>query len=170
MNELVLIIKEQTEMLLRNMYEQVNHADLNCMTEDVNNSRFLFHMIHSMDRYFINPFDYDYSPVYELIGVNEDYSIISESREGYIGNDGYVVPREKLLAYIDYVRDKVNAYLDGLTDEDLKEKPKDCPYTRMELILAQNRHAMFHCGMSELVTFEAAGEWLEYTGIKYVGR
>ena len=82
MNELVLIIKEQTEMLLRNMYEQVNHADLNCMTEDVNNSRFLFHMIHSMDRYFINPFDYDYSPVYELIGVNEDYSIISESREG----------------------------------------------------------------------------------------
>ena len=168
MNELVTIIKEQTEMLFSNMYEQINHADLSCMVDNVNNSRFLFHMIHSTDRYFINPFDYDYSPAYELIGIDENYSIISESREGYIPDDGFVVPRQKLLSYMDYVRDKVNAYLDKLTDEDLSKKPENCPYTRMHMILAQYRHAMFHCGMSELATFDADGEWLEYTGIKYV--
>ena len=35
----------------------------------------LFHMIHSMDKYFINPYDYDYSEVYDIIGIDENYSI-----------------------------------------------------------------------------------------------
>ena len=81
MRETVKIIKEQTDILFKNMYEQINNAELDCMVDNVNNSRFLFHMIHSMDKYFINPFDYCYDEVYKLIGIDEKYSIISESRE-----------------------------------------------------------------------------------------
>ena len=168
MNDIVRIINEQTNVLFINIYEQINRADLACMIDNVNNSRFLFHMIHSMDRYFINPFDYDYSPVYDLIGIEEKYSIISESREGYIAAEGYVIPREKLIAYMDYVKDKVNKYLLGLSEEDLSEKPENCPYTRLQMILAQFRHSMFHCGMSEIATYENNDEWLNYTGLAYI--
>lgn len=168
MNDIVRIINEQTNVLFINIYEQINRADLTCMIDNVNNSRFLFHMIHSMDRYFINPFDYDYSPVYDLIGIEEKYSIISESREGYIAAEGYVIPREKLIAYMDYVKDKLNKYLLGLSEEDLSEKPENCPYTRLQMILAQFRHSMFHCGMSEIATYENTDEWLNYTGLAYI--
>ena len=168
MNDIVRIINEQTNVLFINMYEQINRADLSCVVDNVNNSRFLFHMIHSMDKYFINPFEYDYSEVYGIIGIDEKYSIISESREGYIAGEGYVIPREKLIGYMDYVKDKVNKYLSELRDEDLYEKPANCPYTRLQMILAQYRHSMFHCGMSELANYDSTDEWLEYTGLAYI--
>lgn len=168
MKDIVRIINEQTNVLLVNMYEQINRADLSCMIDNVNNSRFLFHMIHSMDKYFINPYDYDYSEVYNLIGIDENYSIISESREGYIADDGYVIPREKLVRYMDYVKAKIDNYFSGLSDEELSEKPADCPYTRLQMILAQFRHSMFHCGMSEIATYDNMDEWLNYTGLAYI--
>ncbi len=168
MNNIVNIIKEETAVLFANMYEQINKADLSCVIEDVNNSRFLFHMIHSTDKYFINPYDYDYSRAYELTGIDENYSIISESRKGYIADSDYVIPREKLLCYMDMVKEKVHKYLDELTDEALYEKPDGCPYSRLQMILAQYRHCMFHCGMSEMVTFDNSGEWLGYTGLAYI--
>ncbi|MBR6383186.1 MAG: hypothetical protein IKS56_04290 [Lachnospiraceae bacterium] len=168
MNDIVKIINEQTNILFINMYKQINRADLSCMIDNVNNSRFLFHMIHSMDKYFINPFDYDYSEVFNLIGIDEKYSIISESREGYIAAEGYVIPREKLVRYMDYVKDKIDKYLLGLSDEDLSKKPDNCEYTRLQMILAQYRHSMFHCGMSEIATYENTDEWLKYVGLKYI--
>ena len=168
MNDIVKIISEQTNVLFINMYEQINGADLSCMIDNVNNSRFLFHMIHSMDKYFINPFDYDYSAVYSLIGIDEKYSIISESREGYIAAEGYVIPREKLVQYMDFVKEKINKYLLGLSDEDLSKKPDNCEYTRLQMILAQYRHSMFHCGMSEIATYDSTDEWLDYVGLKYI--
>lgn len=168
MNDIVKIINEQTNVLFENMYEQINRADLSCLIDNVNNSRFLFHMIHSMDKYFINPYDYDYSEVYDIIGIDENYSIISESREGYIADESYVIPREKLEEYMDHVKEKISKYLSGLSDEELSEKPENCPYTRLQMILAQFRHSMFHCGMSELATYDSTDEWLKYTGIAYI--
>ncbi len=168
MDDIVRIINEQTKVLFVNMDEQINRADLSCMIDNVNNSRFLFHMIHSMDKYFINPYDYDYSEVYSLIGIDENYSIISESREGYIPDDGFVIPREKLIQYMDYVKEKIDKYLSGLSTEDLSEKPENCPYTRLQMILAQYRHSMFHSGMSEIATYDSTDEWLNYTGLAYI--
>ena len=168
MNDIVRIIKEQTDVLFINMDDQINGADLSCIIDHVSNSRFLFHMIHSMDKYFINPFDYDYSEVYRIIGIDERYSIISESREGYISDESYVIPREKLIAYMNYVKDKINKYLSQLRDEELSEKPDNCPYTRLQMILAQYRHTMFHCGMSEIATYDSMDEWLKYTGLAYI--
>ena len=52
-------------------------------TYDVTKKHFRL-LINSMDKYFINPYDYSYDEVCKLIGIDERYSIISESREGKI--------------------------------------------------------------------------------------
>ena len=166
-NPLVEIIKQQTEILFKNIDDQISGADLSSQLDNVNNSRYLFHMIHSMDRYFINPFVYSYNAE-QAGGIDENYSIISESREGFIPDDSFVVPRETLAAYFEYVKQKIRLYLDSLTDADLAQKPENCPHTKLALILGQYRHSMFHAALSESVTFENSGIWLPYTGFKYV--
>ena len=67
-NTLVKIIREQTEILCQNLEAQINEAPLDTMFDNVNNSRYLFHAIHSLDRYFINPHHYEYEA--EKIIVN----------------------------------------------------------------------------------------------------
>ena len=120
MREIVIIIKEQTDILFKNMYEQINNAELGCMVDNVNNSRFLFHMIHSRDKYFINPYDYSYDEVCKLTGIDEKYSIISESREGYLNDPDYVIAREILVTYMDFVKGKINGCVNkGFINGDL---------------------------------------------------
>ena len=165
-NELVKEIRNQTEILLRNIEVQINEAPLDAMLDNVNNSRFLFHAIHSLDRYFINPYHYKYEAG-SLIDVDENLSIISETREGYTAAPGVVIERQKLVAYFDFVKAKIFSYLDNLTDQELTEKPEDCPHTKLALILGQYRHLMFHAGLSEAVNFDTNGTWLEYTGFSY---
>lgn len=46
---LVKIIKDQTEILLKNLEVQINEAPLEVMLDNVNNSRFLFHAIHYIE-------------------------------------------------------------------------------------------------------------------------
>ena len=164
---LVNIIAEQTQILFKNLDDQINGAELASLLENVNNSRYLFHMIHSMDKYFINPYMYTYE-AQQAGGIVENYSIISQSRDGYIPDDGFVIPRETLIAYSGYVKQKIMRYLDNLTDADLAQKPENCPHTKLALILGQYRHAMMHCGMSETFTFDKTGTWLPYTGFKYL--
>ncbi|MCR5848052.1 MAG: hypothetical protein K6G75_08035 [Lachnospiraceae bacterium] len=79
-----------------------------------------------------------------------------------------MIPRKKLEEYMDHVKEKISKYLSGLSDEELSEKPENCPYTRLQMILAQFRHSMFHCGMSELATYDSTDEWLKYIGIAYI--
>ena len=153
-NLLTQIIFNQTKILFENIANQIMSADLSCMVDNVNNSRFLFHTIHSMDKYFINPYQYNYE-VNELIDISEDYSVIS---------------REKLQCYFDFVKAKIENYLAALTDEELTQCPPNCPYTRLDLILAQFRHAMFHAGMSEIVTFNTKGQWIAWAGLPYIGK
>ena len=58
-----------------------------------------------------------------------------------------VLSDEDLLRYLDSIEQKTLSYLDSLTDEMLYEKPENCIYTRMELVLRQYRHLSFHTGM-----------------------
>ena len=102
-NTLVKIIKDQTEILLKNLEVQINEAPLEVMLDNVNNSRFLFHAIHSLDRFFINPADYVYEGE-KLFGIDENLSVISIAREGFVEDTSIVIPREKLMAYFDLDR------------------------------------------------------------------
>jgi hypothetical protein len=81
-----------------------------------------------------------------------------------------VLSDEQLLEYLDAVEKKTLDYLDDLTDEQLYEKPENCRYTRMELVLRQFRHISFHTGMLNGQTALATGQfpmWVSETG-KYV--
>lgn len=61
---------------------------------------------------------------------------------------------------------KIEKYFEGLTGQELLEKPEGCEYLRLELILAQFRHQMWHAGLSSAITFESKGIWNKFTGLK----
>ena len=75
-----------------------------------------------------------------------------------------VLSDAELLCYLNDVRMKTGAYLDGLTDDMLYEKPRGCKYTRMELVLMQFRHISFHTGMINGQTAERTGKFPVYVG------
>ena len=165
MEEIIKQIKAQQEINFINIEEQINKADLEAVFDGVNNSRYIFHNLHSMDRFFINPIGYVYEGE-KLFGIPENLSVISSSRVGYEPDTSIVISRKQLLDYFSYVKAKINSYFDNLKSEELTEKPEGCEYSRMELILAQFRHMMWHVGLSSGITFQTKGEWNEFTGLK----
>ena len=164
---LVQIIREQTEILFTNLNSQIEQADLEAELDGLPNSRYLFHTIHSADRWFINPDDYT-APGIDITGVDEALAVIDEKRPGYQRAPGVHISREQLARYAGYVHDKTMAYIESLTDDMLQEiVPASHPYTRLHLILSQFRHFMYHLGMSEAVTVKAGKPWPDYSGFKW---
>ncbi len=164
MEEIIRQIKEQQEINFINIKAQIEKADLQAVLDDVNNSRFIFHYLHSMDRFFINPVDYVYEGE-KLFGIPENLSVISSKRAGYESDVSIVISKKQLLDYLDFIKTKINKYFDELKVEDLAKKPEGLEYTRLELILAQFRHLMWHVGLSSGISFSASGEWNEFTGL-----
>ena len=160
MEEIIKQIKKQQEINFKNVEDQIRFADLETVFDNENNSRYIFHYLHSMDRFFINPSTY----VYEG-SIEENLSIIDSARAGYIDDKSIVVPRKQLLEYFESVKSKINTYFETLTVEQLIEKPEGCEYSRLEFILAQFRHLMWHTGVSSAITFISKGKWNEFTGL-----
>ena len=164
MDEIIRQIKDQTEINFINIRDQIEVAELEAVFDGVNGSRYIFHYLHSMDRFFINPVSYIYEGE-KLFGIPENLSVISSEREGYVEDTSIVIPREKLLAYFKYIKNKIEVYFDGLTSEELLQKPEGNEYTRLELILGQFRHQLWHVGLSSAITFEGKKIWNEFTGL-----
>ena len=164
MQEIITQIKNQTEINFINIEDQIRVADLEKVFDGVNGSRYIFHNLHSMDRFFINPVDYVYEGE-KLFGIPENLSVISSEREGYVEDTSIVIPREKLLAYFENIKKKIEGYFEGLTSEELIQKPEGNEYTRLELILGQFRHQLWHVGLSSAITFEGKKIWNEFTGL-----
>ena len=140
MDEIIKQIKAQIEINFQNIKDQIEVADLEAVFDGVNGSRYIFHNLHSMDRFFINPAEYVYEGE-KLFGIPENLSVISTAREGFVEDTSIVIPREKLMAYFEFVTNKIEHYLENLTAEELIQKPQGSEYTRLELILGQMRHA-----------------------------
>ena len=164
MEEIIRQIKGQVEINFMNIRDQIEVADLEAVFDGVNGSRYIFHNLHSMDRFFINPSDYVYEGK-KLFGIAENLSVISPEREGYVEDTSIVISREKLQAYFDFVKNKIEDYLEHLTGEELIQKPEGCEYSRLELILGQFRHEMWHAGLSSAITFENKNIWNTFTGL-----
>lgn len=164
MREIVALIKEQQSVNFQNVREQIQRADVGAVFDAESNSRYIFHYLHSLDRFFAGPAGY----VYEggrLFGIPEELSVIDPARDGYVRDPSLVIPRERLLAYLGHVEERTNRYLDGLSDDDLLLRPEGSEYTRFELVLAQFRHLMWHVGLSSAITFSSTGEWNAFTGL-----
>ena len=164
MDEIIRQIKDQTEINFINIRDQIEVAELEFVFDGVNGSRYIFHYLHSMDRFFINPVSYVYEGE-KLFGIPENLSVISSEREGYVEDTSIVISRDKLFAYFEYIKNKIEVYFDGLTSEELLQKPEGNEYTRLELILGQFRHQLWHVGLSSAITFEGKKIWNEFTGL-----
>ena len=115
-------------------------------------------MLHSADKWFINPFAYK-EPSFHEEGMDDPEKPCSVT-----------LSDEELLEYLDGIEKKTYEYLDSLTDDMLYEKPEQCRYTRLELVLRQFRHLSFHTGMLNGQTALASGQfpmWVSETE-KYV--
>ncbi|MCR4610196.1 MAG: DinB family protein [Eubacterium sp.] len=135
MNELCMIIKDMVLPNFLNIKTSIQTYDRDALCCGAPCWRWAYHALHSADKWFINPYDYEEPAFHENGMDNPD------------NPTNVVLSDEQLLEYLDKVEKKTLDYLDSLTDDMLYEKPENCIYTRMELVLRQFRHISFHTGM-----------------------
>ena len=134
-NTLCRIIKDTVTPNFMNIRTSIRTYDRDALCCGAPCWRWAYHALHSADKWFINPNDYE-EPAFHEEGMDNPDNPTS-----------VILTDEQLLAYLDAVEQKTMAYLDTLTDDMLCEKPEGCRFTRMELVLRQFRHISFHTGM-----------------------
>ena len=158
MNDLCRIIRETVKPNFLNIRSSIQTYDRDAICYGAPCWRWVYHALHSADKWFINPFEYE-EPSFHVEGMDDPEKPCDA-----------VLSDEQLLKYLDEIEEKTYAYLDGLTDDMLSEKPSGSRYTRLELILRQFRHISFHTGMLNGQTILEKGEfpmWVSETE-KYV--
>ena len=135
MNELCKIIKDTVKPNFLNIRTSIQTYDREALCCGAPCWRWVYHALHSADKWFINPFVYEEPPFHE------------DGMDNPENPTSVTLSDAQLLSYLDLIEKKTPDYLDSLTDNMLYEKPKNCIYTRMELVLRQYRHLSFHTGM-----------------------
>jgi hypothetical protein len=159
-NNYVEIIKDLTE---RAIWEVQNVID--CVPDEMWERAYcnmplwkhIYHMLHSLDKWYINPYcqDYEQPAIHEEGLDNLDF--ISTKK----------LTREEIYTYFKDIKTKLHDYLEGLKDEELLEYPENCPYTKFTLILGQFRHLHSHMGMIMGFIIEATGNWPRVLGLEH---
>lgn len=142
MKTLCEIIKEQVAANYLNLETAIKTYDRNALVCGAPAWRYVYHTIHSADKWFFNPFVFDEPPFHEDGTDNPDNPCAVELSD------------TELLEYLEKVKRKTADYLDALTDKELYEYPPECAFTRMELVLMQFRHLNVHVGMLNGQTIE----------------
>ncbi|MBD5081831.1 MAG: DinB family protein [Ruminococcaceae bacterium] len=150
MKTLCEIIKEQVEANFLNLETAIRTYNRNAPVCGVPAWRYVYHTIHSADKWFFNPFVYEEPPFHEEGMDNPDNPCTAELSDS------------ELLEYLGRVKQKTFDYLDRLTDKELYECPENCSFTRMDLVLIQFRHISFHTGMLNGQTVELTGKFPVY--------
>jgi hypothetical protein len=122
------IISVQTDLLFSNIQETIKLLDNDSLHDDYGSgwpvSSQIFHLLHSMDQWFIDPNEY------------KEQTILDKQE----GKDGYSI--SELMSYCRTIQVKIQDYIKQLDEINILEKPKKCSFTRLELILGQSRHFM----------------------------
>lgn len=140
-------IKEQVAANYLNLETAIKTYDRGALVCGAPAWRYVYHTIHSADKWFFNPFVFDEPPFHEDGMDNPDDPCAVELSD------------TELLDYLKSVERKTAGYLDALTDKELYERPPDCVFTRMELVLMQFRHLSLHVGMLNGQTIERTGRF-----------
>lgn len=115
----------------------------------------IYHMLHSLDQWYINPFDPDWQePDFHVSELNN--LDVRPAKK---------LSRAQLDEYGDEVCRKVVDYTAKLTDDILMEKPKNSEFTRFALILGQFRHLHSHMGMLMGFLIAETGDWPYVLGL-----
>lgn len=129
------MIKRQVIPNFLNLETAVKTYDRNALVCGVPAWRYVYHTIHSADKWFFNPFVYNEPEFHEPGMDNPDNPCTA------------VFDDDQLLEYLGSVRQKTIDYIASLDDEQLNECPEGCRYTRLELVLMQFRHISVHTGL-----------------------
>lgn len=149
-------VKDQTKRTfwsLRNVMDCIPDSNWSLPYCGVPLWKHVYHTLHSLDKWYINPFDY-HEPDFHAEGLSD----LNTNTTAYLS-------RDLLETYASEVEAKLAGYLDGLTDRKLLEKPPECPYTRFHLILAQHRHADMHIGIIMGDIISDTGHWPKVLGL-----
>ncbi len=152
MNELVLTIKKQTEVMFTNADIMLKTCDMDFILCDMPIWKHIYHMLHSLDRWFINPYEYS-EPDFHEENLNS-LDIPSDKELSY----------EQLEGYLEEIKNKTLNYIDGLSDEMLYEIPDRCKVNRLGLMLQQYRHFYAHLGNINGTTIMATNKWPRVVG------
>jgi len=147
MKTLCEIIKEQVAANYLNLETAIKTYDRSAPVCGAPAWRYVYHTIHSADKWFFNPFVFDEPPFHEDGMDNPDNPCMVELSD------------VELLEYLEKVKRKTADYLDALTDEELYECPPNCVFTRMDLVLMQCRHLNIHVGLLNGQTIERTGKF-----------
>lgn len=158
-NNLIEIIEEQTN---RALWEVKNVID--CVPDKLWNRKYcdmpcwkhIYHMLHSLDLWYINPKDQNFQePAIHEKDLN-NLEVISNK----------VLSRKEIDTYFASVEKKIREYVSELTDEKLLEYPTNCDYCKFTLILAQFRHLHSHMGMIMGFIIDDEGLWPRVLGLE----
>lgn len=154
--QLIEIVTEQTKVLLHNMKICLHTCRLEDIIYHMPVWKHVYHALHSLDRWFINPSCFTEPPFHE-----QDLNSLDIA-------SAKVLSLSQLGQYLSDIERRVLAYLETLTDEQLAEKPEGCEYTRLMLILGQFRHLYAHLGMVNCNTIQATDRWPRVIGLDSV--
>lgn len=144
------MLARQTDANFVNLIIALKTYDRDALVKGAPAWRFVYHTLHSADKWFFNPNVYTEREGFEQ-GSDNPFRPIS-----HIWSD------DELMAYLEQVRAKTMDYLANLTDAALNECPPECPFTRLELIVMQFRHMSVHIGMLHGLTVEKTGRFPQY--------
>ena len=151
--QLVDTIVEQTDIMFYNMNITLQTCNPNVIICEMPIWKHLYHTLHSVDRWFINPYIYKEPSFHE-----ENLNSLDVKSE-------HILTKEQLIKYFENIKIRINKYLLGLTDDMLYEKPLACEYTRLALVLGQYRHLMCHVGIINGSTIKETGKWPKVVGL-----
>jgi hypothetical protein len=158
------IIKEQTFRALinlENVLECVSNEKCWFFEFDDNPVwKHVYHTLHSLDQWFINPEMYT-EPYFHEPNLNNLFAEYSINK---------ILSYEEMKCYLYAIKIKINEYLENLSDKDLLQKPEKCSFDRLSLIIGQHRH--LHCHIGTLIAISAMkGEgWPEIVGMEKRGQ
>ena len=153
MNNLVSAIQKQTEIMFQNADIMLRTCRLGYILCEFPIWKHAYHMLHSCDQWFINPYHYK-EPAFHQPDMNS-LKVMTNT----------ALSQDDLLAYLVDIRTKITAYLATLTDDMLAQCPPDCAHSRLSLILSQQRHFYAHLGNINATTIIETNEWPRVIGI-----
>ncbi|MCL2004428.1 MAG: GNAT family N-acetyltransferase [Oscillospiraceae bacterium] len=136
-------IKESLDLMFHNLKIAMDTVDWNAEVCGAPAWRYIYHTLHSADKWFINPSKRNEEPEPPFHTPGLDWPDTPST---------VVLSRETLYTYYEQVRQKILDYCDSWNDSQLCEQPQGCVRTRLGLALSQFRHIYAHIGILNGVT------------------
>lgn len=116
----------------------------------------IYHMLHSLDLWFINPRDPNFiEPTIHERDLN-NLDVFT----------GQKLSRDEINQYCAQITAKIRNYILVTNDDELLLMPDHCEYSRFTLILSQYRHLHSHIGMLMGFIINATGMWPRVVGLE----